>query len=169
MYLKEHTQGWVIPSGEPILLWGGQEVEVIYSYSTSCTVTYEGKWIYLGLISSELELPSDQVGYPEFTAEVKRATWYLQLKHLYDPELPLVNIVDLGLIYDISALGNDGIQVVMTLTSPACGMGPALMIQIKDLLTRFDGVTKVVVDIVFTPRWSKQMLTDSAKLTLGLI
>lgn len=169
MYLQEHTPGWVIPSGEPILLWGGQEVEVIYSYNTSCTIAYEGRWVYLGVVANELSLPSTQPGYLQLTAAEKRERWYLQLRQLYDPELPLVNIVDLGLIYSVAPLGTEGIQVVMTLTSPACGMGPALVLQIKDLLTRFEGITKVVVDIVFTPAWHKQMLTDSAKLTLGLL
>lgn len=116
MYIHEHIQGWVIPSGEPILIWGGQEVEIIYDYTTSCTIRYEDRWVYLGLASRKLKvyLPSDEVDYINLTPSEKHDAWYLQLKHLYDPELPLVNIVDLGLIYSVEALGDNGIKLLMT-------------------------------------------------------
>ncbi|MCH7988275.1 MAG: metal-sulfur cluster assembly factor [Planctomycetes bacterium] len=88
------------------------------------------------------------------------------LREVIDPEL-MINIVDLGLIYEVQP-GDDGVAVDMTLTSPACPAGPQIMQQAKMSLERLDGVTEAVINLVMTPPWSPDRMTDEARDQLGL-
>jgi len=90
----------------------------------------------------------------------------------YDPEIP-VNIVDLGLVYDchISPLnpGSHRVDVKMTLTAPGCGMGPVLAQDVQNRLLSMEGVDDVAVELVWDPPWNQGMMTEAAKLQLGLM
>jgi metal-sulfur cluster biosynthetic enzyme len=89
------------------------------------------------------------------------------LREVIDPEL-MINIVDLGLVYEVQP-GDDGnVAVEMTLTSPACPAGPQIMQQAKMALERLDGVTEAVINLVMTPPWSPDRMTDDARDQLGL-
>jgi len=94
------------------------------------------------------------------------------LRKCYDPEIP-VNIVELGLIYGVELTqNNEGkhiVQVKMTLTAPACGMGPSIIADVERSVTRVPGVDGIDVDLVFDPPWNNDMLSDEAKLELGLL
>ena len=94
------------------------------------------------------------------------------MRSCYDPEIP-VNIVDLGLIYDchISPLnpGNHRVEVKMTLTAPGCGMGPMLAQDVQSKLLGLEGVDDVAVELVWDPPWNQGMMTEAAKLQLGLM
>ena len=97
------------------------------------------------------------------------------LKQVFDPEIP-VNIYDLGLIYAINFLPeekNKGathlLHIVMTLTSAACGMGPILIQDIQEKCNAIPSVHDVNVELVFDPPWQQHMMSDEAKLHLGLI
>jgi probable FeS assembly SUF system protein SufT len=85
---------------------------------------------------------------------------------VYDPEMP-VNIVDLGLIYDCKIDGNT-VVITMTLTAPACGMGPVLVEDVKYKVGLVPNVDAVNVDLVLDPPWSREMMTEAAQLELGL-
>ena len=89
------------------------------------------------------------------------------LKEVIDPEL-MVNIVDLGLIYDVRHDGDDSVSVDMTLTSPACPAGPQLVQQSKMALERLDGVTEAQINLVMTPPWTPERMTDDARDKLGI-
>lgn len=89
------------------------------------------------------------------------------LKEVIDPEL-MVNIVDLGLIYDVRHDGDDSVAVDMTLTSPACPAGPQLVQQSKMALERLDGVTEAQINLVMTPPWTPERMTDDARDKLGI-
>ncbi len=93
--------------------------------------------------------------------EVKEA-----LKQVYDPELG-INVVDLGLVYgtDIDQEGN--VHVTMTLTSPGCPIGPMVGEMVQDALAPVVGDRRVDVDIVWSPPWRPEMMTEEAKLELG--
>ena len=82
------------------------------------------------------------------------------LKQVYDPELN-INVVDLGLVYD----GN--VHVTMTLTSPGCPIGPMVGEMVQDALAPLEGVKQVDVDVVWTPPWRPEMMSEEAKLELG--
>ncbi|MCX7863398.1 MAG: iron-sulfur cluster assembly protein [Bacteroidales bacterium] len=90
------------------------------------------------------------------------------LKKIYDPEIP-VNIYDLGLIYDILIDDEYNVEIKMTLTSPNCPMVDSMLQEIYDKTRTIDGVKSVVLNIVFDPPWDKSMMSDEAKLDLGLI
>ena len=90
----------------------------------------------------------------------------LALKSVFDPEIP-VNIVDLGLIYE-TVIDSDCVKITMTLTSPGCGMGPVLVEEIKDRVGEVPGVKSTNVEIVLDPPWSRDKMTDAAKLELGI-
>jgi metal-sulfur cluster biosynthetic enzyme len=93
------------------------------------------------------------------------------LKEVIDPEL-FVNIVDLGLIYDIrqEEQEGEGVDVVvdMTMTSPACPAGPQLMAQSKDAVAKVEGVRNVDIKLVMTPPWTPDRMTEEARDQLGI-
>ena len=95
-----------------------------------------------------------------------------QIKTCYDPEIP-VNIVDLGLIYDCQveelSPGSFRVGVKMTLTAPGCGMGPVLQQDAQNKILGIDPVDDVQVELVWDPPWNQSMLTEAARLQLGLM
>ena len=93
------------------------------------------------------------------------------LKTIFDPEIP-VNIVDLGLIYDLSKKGNkkDGysLNIKMTLTAPGCGMGPSIAQDVDNKVNALPGINDVHVEVVWDPVWDQSMMSEDAKLKLGM-
>lgn len=89
-----------------------------------------------------------------------------KLKTVYDPELHL-NVVDLGLIYEVNFIDDAHVHIKMTLTSPGCPIGPMLQQQVEDALVGYEGIEDVKVDIVFDPPWDPSKMSDEAKLELG--
>ncbi|MCX7953718.1 MAG: iron-sulfur cluster assembly protein [Bacteroidales bacterium] len=90
------------------------------------------------------------------------------LKTIYDPEIP-VNIYDLGIIYDISIDDSLNVTITMTLTSPSCPMADNMLKEINEKIKAIQGVNNVQINIVFEPQWNKDMISDEAKLQLGLL
>ena len=88
------------------------------------------------------------------------------LRDVYDPEIP-VNVLDLGLIYDIQLNGNQ-VYVQMTLTAPGCGMGPYIAQNAEWRIAEIEGIDEVEVDMVFAPPWTPEMITEDGKKLLGL-
>tara|TARA_B100001996_G_C18448840_1_gene511408 strand:+ start:273 stop:575 length:303 start_codon:yes stop_codon:yes gene_type:complete len=91
----------------------------------------------------------------------------LEIKKIYDPEIP-VNIYDLGLIYKIEIVGENKVKVDMTLTSPNCPVAESLPKTVKENILRVDGVSEVDLKIVWDPPWSKDKMSEAAKLELNL-
>jgi probable FeS assembly SUF system protein SufT len=93
-----------------------------------------------------------------------------QLKTCYDPEIP-VNIVDLGLVYLCELEDADGarnVKIKMTLTAPGCGMGPILAQDVQQRIESLPEVETAGVEVVFDPPWSQSMMSEAARLELGL-
>ena len=88
------------------------------------------------------------------------------LRDVYDPEIP-VNIVDLGLVYDVEVADAD-VEVQMTLTFAGCGMGPYIAQQAEWRLAEVEGIEDINVDLVFDPPWTPDMITEEGKRLLGL-
>lgn len=84
---------------------------------------------------------------------------------VYDPELGL-NIVDLGLVYDID-VADRKVDITMTLTTPGCPIGPELLTNIRRALSRFEDIEEVDVKLVFSPAWHPSMMSEEAKDELG--
>ena len=89
------------------------------------------------------------------------------LKTVFDPEIP-VNVYDLGLIYRIDINGSD-CTIDMTLTAPSCPAADFLVEDIKQKVESVEGIETVTVNIVFEPEWTKDMMSDEAKLELGFM
>ncbi len=87
---------------------------------------------------------------------------------IYDPEIP-VNIYDLGLIYDINVSETCDVKIIMTLTSPNCPVAESLPLEVKEKVETITEVNSVEVEIVFEPVWTKEMMSDEAKLELGML
>lgn len=90
------------------------------------------------------------------------------LKTVYDPEIP-VNIYDLGLIYEIDTNEKKEVRIDMTLTAPNCPVVDMLLMDVEDAVRGVEGVESVKVNLVFDPPWDKSMLSEEAKLELGLL
>lgn len=90
------------------------------------------------------------------------------LKTVYDPEIP-VNVYDLGLIYDIDVKENQAVDITMTLTAPNCPVADQVLMEVKTVVEQVEGVKETNVNLVFDPPWDQSMLTDEAKLELGMM
>ncbi|MGH2811262.1 MAG: metal-sulfur cluster assembly factor [Actinomycetota bacterium] len=88
------------------------------------------------------------------------------LKVVNDPELG-INIVDLGLVYDIQVTEDGEVHIVFTLTSAGCPIGPMLEQEIKQVLGQVEGVAQVTTDLVLSPPWGPEKMSDLAKSALG--
>lgn len=108
----------------------------------------------------------DLVGDPLKTLEIKPRV-IEALSGVYDPEIP-VNIFELGLIYDIVVDGTGTVGVRMTLTAPGCPAAQTLPVEVRDKVRRIPGVSDARVEVVWDPPWSKDRMSDAAKLQLGL-
>lgn len=90
------------------------------------------------------------------------------MKTVYDPEIP-VDVFELGLIYEIEVLPINNIQILMTLTSPNCPSAEQIPQEIKDAVSAIEEVAEVNVDLTFDPPYHQDMMSDAAKLELGLM
>jgi FeS assembly SUF system protein len=90
------------------------------------------------------------------------------LHTVYDPELP-VNIFELGLVYEINVGPNNNVDIVMTLTAPACPVAGDIVFEVQDKVSRIEGVTDAHVQLTFDPPWNKEMMSEEARLELGFM
>jgi FeS assembly SUF system protein len=102
----------------------------------------------------------------EKTATLKPAI-IKAISTVFDPEIP-VNIYELGLIYDVIVDANGVAGIRMTLTAPGCPVAHTLPVEVSDKVKAVEGVTDAVVDIVWEPAWTKDRMSDAAKLQLGM-
>ena len=90
------------------------------------------------------------------------------LKTVYDPEIP-VNVYDLGLIYEVDYTDEKEAKIEMTLTAPNCPMVDILLADVENAVNALEEVELTTINLVFEPQWDKSMLTEEAKLELGLL
>ena len=87
---------------------------------------------------------------------------------IYDPEIP-VNIYELGLIYDVKISDDNDVMIEMTLTSPNCPVAESLPVEVEEKVGKINEINDVKVNIVFEPPWTKEMMSEEAKLELGML
>ena len=183
-----------IPQGTPTILPAGSRVRIAQSLGGSHTVmTEHGQLLRLDETSADAigrgappaapaAVPSaggagvwqageeDEDGEAGLAGSVDDRVW-AALRTCYDPEIP-VNIVDLGLVYtcEVGEAEEGGRRVVvkMTLTAPGCGMGPVLADDVRRKVEAIPGVREAEVEVVFDPQWNQNMMTEAARLQLGL-
>jgi probable FeS assembly SUF system protein SufT len=174
--LSRDVEAAIIPIGERVTLQQGELARITQSLGGSYTVIVNGNMFRIEGKDADalgLQVAAKPVssGEPVSQEKLEKEVWN-QLRACYDPEIP-VNIVDLGLIYDchLSSLnaGSFKADVKMTLTAPGCGMGPMLAQDVQNKLLSLEGVDDVNVELVWDPPWNQGMMTEAAKLQLGLL
>ena len=89
------------------------------------------------------------------------------IKEVYDPEIP-VNIYDLGLIYELTINKAHEVSILMTFTAPNCPMADQVLMEVREGVEAVPGVTKCTIDLTFDPVWDRSMLSEEARVELGL-
>jgi probable FeS assembly SUF system protein SufT len=175
--LARDVEAAVVPVGTKVTLQKGETAHLTQSLGGSYTVIVNGNMFRidgkdadaLGLQAAEKK--SSAPAGPVSQEFVEKEVWN-QLRTCYDPEIP-VNVVDLGLIYDchVAPIGANSFKVgvKMTLTAPGCGMGPVLQQDVQGKLLGLEAVDDVEVELVWDPPWNQSMLSEAAKLQLGLM
>ncbi len=172
IYLLRDCYVAMVPSGAKMKLHKGMEVKITQQLGNNFTVEVFGNLARIeGKDADALgKQTADPLAALPAGSSIDDQSMAM-LKTVYDPEIP-VNIVDLGLVYDCvidkSGEGAWQITVTMTLTAPGCGMGPAIADDAKQKLERIPGVVSATVNIVFDPPWSREKMSDAAKLELGV-
>jgi len=171
---KREVEARLVPSGTEIMIPKDTFVTITQSLGGSYTVAVNGNLARVeGTQSDALgkEPPESNFETPEDGSVNENQVWEA-LRSCYDPEIP-VNVVDLGLIYDchISQHEEKGnyVFILMTLTAPGCGMGPVIADDVKRKVEAVPNVETVEVELTFDPPWNNDMLTDEAKLELGML
>jgi probable FeS assembly SUF system protein SufT len=162
-----------IPSGTSVTLPAGASVDITQTLGGTYTIHAQG-----GLYRVHAK-DADALGIQPVTSEAtaraegpadEKLVWET-LKSCYDPEIP-VNIVDLGLVYDMHLetlpSGNSVVSVKMTLTAPGCGMGATIAGDAQQKLLYLPGIEEAVVEIVWDPPWHQSMITEQGRKILGI-
>ncbi len=176
--LSRDVQATLVPAGDPVTLQAGAEAVITQELGGNYTVIVNGNMFRIDQADGDAlgkETTSATAGTGTRTAQsgddLMTEIWN-QLKTCYDPEIP-VNIVDLGLIYDcqLHPGGDNGqrVEVKMTLTAPGCGMGPVLQQDVQNKLLCLEEVAEADVALVWEPQWNQGMMSDAARLELGLM
>ena len=90
------------------------------------------------------------------------------LRTVHDPEIP-VNIMELGLVYEIKIENSGNVKITMTLTAPACPVAGEIIMEVESKVRAIEGITDVHVHLTFDPPWTRDMMTEEAKLELGFL
>jgi len=90
------------------------------------------------------------------------------LRTVHDPEIP-VNIMELGLVYEIKIMEGGKVKITMTLTAPACPVAGEIIMEVENKVRAIEGITDVHVHLTFDPPWTRDMMTEEAKLELGFL
>ena len=168
--ISRDVEATMIPAGTPIAIPAGTEVTITQALGGTYTVMGPG-------IMARIEAKNaDALGFEKAVApERKEASGPVNvdevwdaLKTCYDPEIP-VNIYDLGLIYDVSVLPINNVQVVMTLTAPSCPAAQTLPHEVDQKIREIEGVNDVHVEVTWTPAWTKDLMSEVAKFELGFL
>jgi len=174
--LARDVEAAIIPIGTKVTLQKGEQAHLTQSLGGSYTVIVNGNMFRIDGMDADA-LGFEAAAKPVSTGahvtqeHLEKEIWN-QLRTCYDPEIP-VNIVDLGLIYDCHlsplAASSYRVDVKMTLTAPGCGMGPMLAQDVQNKLLGLEAVDDVAVELVWDPPWNQAMMTEAAKLQLGLL
>ncbi len=172
--MQRSCDALLIPNGIPVTVREGEQVMITQAIGGTFTLQVNGNLVRLG--------PEDADALGIDPALIEKNSFVIPdtldddaiwetMATVFDPEIP-VNIVELGLIYNMVLKEQDGgyvIDVEMTLTAAGCGMGPVLVEDVKDRLGQLPGVLEVNVELTFEPPWNQALMSEAAKLQLGML
>ncbi len=173
--LARSVRALQVPSGEEVTLEAGCTGVITQQLGRSFTVYIDGSLLRIDGVDADAigKEPIAPKVYPEHPTdeEVKAIVWD-ELREVYDPEIPC-SIVELGLVYvcELKPLPTGGLHVFiqMTVTAPGCGMGEQLMREIGERLEHIPRVDDFKVELVYEPFWQQSMMSDAARLQLGMM
>jgi probable FeS assembly SUF system protein SufT len=168
----------MIPSGEKVLVPQGAHATITQALGGTYTlITDRGLMVRVSgreveaIGKTPVETTQANENEPLTPQKLEELVWD-QLKTCYDPEIP-VNIVDLGLVYLCDLQQHEGggydVKIKMTLTAPGCGMGPVLAADVKNKVESLPDIKSADVEVVFDPVWDRSMMSEAAKLQLGMM
>jgi probable FeS assembly SUF system protein SufT len=171
--MKRDCPAVLIPAGTPITIQAGVPVVIVQALGGSYTVIVHGNMARIASADADAlgkEPPAPAI--PATQGQLTEEQVNEALRNCYDPEIP-VNIVELGLVYDLQILplpeGGQRVEIKMTLTAPGCGMGPILQQDVESRVLALPGVKEAAVFLVWDPPWNREMLSEAAKLQLGMM
>ncbi len=168
--LLRDVDAYMVPSGDEVKLLAGNLVRITQALGGNYTVLMNGNMVQIRAENADalgIEVKEQEKAEP--SGDIEKQIWD-QLKTCYDPEIP-VDIVELGLIYDLSIEdGKTGkkVNIKMTLTAPGCGMGPVIADEVDRKVNGLDRVEDVSVELVWEPMWTRDMMSEAAQLELGM-
>ena len=181
LILVRDTEATIIPAGKTQLLLAGTRAVISQALGGTVTIRTDSglfrlsskNWDALGVsIQKELDLAAQAFAADTDNASFSEALVWDAMSSCFDPEIP-VNIVDLGLIYDlqISDPDTDGkhkVSVKMTLTAQGCGMGPVIAEDAKKNIEALSSVSNAEVEIIWDPPWTPHMISEAGREQLGI-
>lgn len=159
-----------VPDGTPLTIPQDTFVTITQALGGNCTVTYHGQMVRVdGTDAHKLGLESETISFPEpRDDQILEAQVWQALGTVFDPEIP-VDLVNLGLIYGVAVdQASKQVTIKMTLTAPACGMGPVLVGDVEYRVRKVPNVKSVKVELVFDPPWARHMMSEEAQLETGM-
>ncbi|MFL3014257.1 MAG: putative Fe-S cluster assembly protein SufT [Candidatus Neomarinimicrobiota bacterium] len=168
--LLRDVDAYMVPSGDEVRLLAGNLVKITQALGGNYTVIINGNMVQIRSENADalgIDVPEENSYEP--SGDIEKQIWD-QLKTCYDPEIP-VDIVELGLIYDLSIEnGKSGreVSIKMTLTAPGCGMGPVIADEVDRKINGLEGIDNVSVELVWEPMWTRDMMSEAAQLELGM-
>ncbi len=173
IHLLRDVTGLMVPYGTEVTLVEGSFVTLVQSMGGAYTVIVNGNMVRIdGDDADALGKENETLKYESpADGSINEEDLWRTLDTIYDPEIP-VSIVALGLIYGVEVQAADEgglkVHVNMTLTAPGCGMGPVLVEEARLRLLKVPNVSAVTVELLFDPPWAHHMMSDEAKLELGV-
>ena len=165
-----------VPMGTKATLKKGYRGQITQALGGNFTILYHGNLFQIDKKDAEAigkKIEEEAAPLPiNPNGNVNEDSIWDVMKTCYDPEIP-VNIVELGLIYscEISSLDDGGteVNIKMTLTAPGCGMGHIIAEEVNQKIMNISGVSEVHVELVWDPPWNQMMMSESARLHLGML
>ena len=172
--LERDCDAVLVPQGDAVTLPAGSVGYITQALGGSFTVFVEGNLFRIAGRDADAigKEPPEPLELPEGADDsaVERLVWQ-QLRTCFDPEIP-INIVDLGLVYEATVQRRDDgqrlVEVRMTLTAPGCGMGEILVDDVRTKLEMIPTVAEADVELVFDPPWTRNMMSEAARLETGM-
>ena len=170
--LLRDVEANMVPSGDKVTLAEGNLVQITQSLGGNHTVIINGNMAQISSDNADaLGIKVEEDLHHSASSSFSEQLVWDQLKTCYDPEIP-VNIVELGLIYDLNIKneedGEKNITIMMTLTAPGCGMGPVIADEVERKVSALNSVKSVKVELVWEPQWNQGMMSEAAQLELGM-
>jgi len=160
----------LVPVGDPVTIPAHSFITITQSLGGNYTVVYQGNMLRVdGTDADALGMEKYHLSFVDSgDGQIHEDQVWEALETVYDPEIP-VNLKSLGLIYAVNIdQQSKSVAITMTLTAPACGMGPVLVGDVEFRVRLVPNVEKVNVELVFDPPWHREMMSEEAQLETGM-